>query len=91
MLEIRFASSRTASRIYVVTTKYTKGVNPKNDNMGKFIDEYQTLCAQLESMRHVTRIPESQKAPLLLEIMGTTSQLESTVASLRAKDTDELT
>lgn len=91
MLDNRFASSRTATRISVLTTMYTKRFNPKSDNMGKFIDEFETLFSQLERMGTETKIPESHKAPLLLASMGTTSQLESTVAALRTKDTDELT
>lgn len=91
MLDNRFASSRTATRISVLTTMYTKRFNSRKDNMGKFIDEFETLFAQLERMGPDTKIPESHKAPLLLASMGTTSQLESTVAALRTKDTDELT
>ena len=37
-----------------------------------------------------TKIPETHKAPLLLASMGNRSQLESTVAALRTRDTDQL-
>lgn len=86
MLEMpddRFASSRTATRISVLTTMYTKRSNLRTDNMGKFIDEFETLFAQLKHMGHETKISESHKAPLPLASMGTTLQLESTVAACR--------
>ena len=63
MLDNRFASSRTASRISVLTTMYTKRYNGK-ENMPKYIDHFESLFAQLERMGNDTTIPESHKAPL---------------------------
>lgn len=91
MLDNLFASSHTATRISALTTMYTKRFNPKKDNMGKFIDEFETLLAPLDRMGTDTKIPESHKAPLLWASLGKTSQLESTVAALRKKDTDDIT
>lgn len=59
--------------------------------MGKFIDEFWSLFAQLERMGHKTKIPESHKAPLLLASLESASQLGITVAALRTKDADEHT
>jgi len=49
LLDARYASSRTSSRISLLTTLYTKRFQDK-DNMAKFIDEFETIFGQLERM-----------------------------------------
>lgn len=90
MLDNRFASNRTATRISVLTAMYTKRFNYKQ-HLPTYIDEFESLFAQLERMGTDNEIPEFHKAPLLLSSMGNNSPLESTVAALRTKDTDQLT
>lgn len=89
LLDKRFASNRTATRISVLTAMFSKRFCAKDD-MPKYIDEFETLFAQLERMGPETKISESHKAPLLLASMGNSSPLESTFAALRTRDTDQL-
>jgi len=89
LLDARYASDRTSSRISLLTTLYTKRFKDK-DNMPKFIDEFETLFGQLERMGEKTKVPETHKAPLLLASLGTNSLLENTVAALRLRDVDNL-
>lgn len=90
MLNNGFALNRTATRISVLTSMYIKRFNCKRDDIATFVDEFESLFAQLERMGAETEIPESHKAPLLLVSMGNNSPLESTVAALRKKETDKL-
>lgn len=89
LLDKRFQSKQTATRISILTAMYSKRFNP-NQDMRKYIDEFETLFAQLERIGSDIKIPEAHKAPLLLAIMGNSSPLESPVAALRTKDTDQL-
>ena len=90
LLDKRYASTRTATRICVLTSVYSKRFEAK-DNMPRYIDEFESLFSQLERMGKDAAIPESHKAPLLLASMGHYSPLESTVAALRIKDTEDIT
>jgi gag-polypeptide of LTR copia-type len=90
MLDKRYASKRAASRISLLTSVYDKRYQPKS-SMSKYIDEFNQLFSQLESMGTDANIPESHKAPLLLASLCTNSSLESTVAALRLRDISDLT
>eukprot|EP00171_Calliarthron_tuberculosum_P019463 IDg19463t1 len=90
LLDKRYASTRAANRISVLTSMYGKKYQ-NTMSMPKFVDEFETLFAQLERMGEDTAVPESHKAPLLLASIGHESELESTVAALRLKDTASLT
>lgn len=90
MLDNRFASSLTATRITVLTYMYTKQFN-KYDDMTTYVDEFKTFFAELKRIGADSEITESHKAPLHLDSMENTSRLKSTVAALRTKDIDKLT
>lgn len=90
LLDARYASCRTTSRVSLLTSLYTKRFNGK-DHMSKYIDEFESLFGQLERMGAETKVPDSHKAPLLLASLGTHSLLESSVAALRLRDIDKLT
>ena len=89
LLDKRYASSRASSRISVLTCAFSKRYQPGQD-MAKYVDEFETIFAQLEIMGSSTAIPETFKAPLLLSSIGTNTPLESTVAALRLRDVDDL-
>lgn len=88
-LDKRFASKRTATRIFVLTAIYWKRFIANHDK-SKYIDEFETLFAQLERMGPDTKIPQAQKAPFQLARMRNLSPLESTVASQRTRDMKQL-
>lgn len=90
MLDNRCASSRTATRISVLTTMYTKRFDHNNDSMANYVDVFEALFSQLEKMGDDTNVPESHKAPLLLSSLGNNSPQESTIAALRTKDVQQL-
>lgn len=54
-------------------------------DMPAFVDEFETRFAKLERMGEERKIPELQKAPLLLVSMENHSPLESKVVALRTK------
>lgn len=89
LLDARYASNRTVSRIAVQTQlfrmKYT------NQDMSSYVDQYTTLFSQLERMGKDAAIPETHKAPMLLASIDPSCRLESTAAALRTKDVTELT
>lgn len=88
-LDKRYASTRAASQISALTAVYSKRYNGKY-NMAKYIDEYETLFAQLEKMGDKAKIPETHKVPLLLASLGTNSVWKTTVASLRLREIENL-
>ncbi len=90
LLDKRYASNRARTRISVLTATHSKKYQG-SEHMGKYIDEVEKLFAQLEKMGSYTATPESHKAPLLLASWGTKSELESTVAALRLKNTSQFT
>lgn len=90
LLDKRYAPRRAASRISVLTSVYGKRYSGK-ENMSKYIDEYESLFAQLERMGSDASIPEAHKAPILLASMGHNSIMENTIAALRLKDIEDLT
>lgn len=89
LLDKRFASNRTATCVSILTEMFSKRFGAK-DEMPKFIDEFENLFAQLERTGTKTKIPEADKAPLLLASMGNASPLKSTCAALWTQDTDQL-
>lgn len=68
---------------------YTKRFNSHKDKISSYIDEFEPVFAQLERMGDDTKIPESHKAPLLIASMGNNSVLESTIAAMRTKNSDQ--
>lgn len=91
ILDSCFASSRTATRISVLTWTYTKRFSSTEDEMSHCFGDFESLFAQLERMEQNTRIPDSHKALSLLAGMGSDSALQSTAAALRTRNTEKLT
>ena len=89
LLDGRYASSRTVSRIAVQTQLFRMSYN--GQNMSDYIDQYTSLFSQLERMGKDAAIPESHKAPMLLASINPSCSLESTAAALRTKESSELT
>ena len=89
LLDARYASNRTVSRIAVQTQLYR--MRYKDQDMSKYIDEYTALFSQLEFMGKSVAIPDAHKAPMLLASIDPTSEMESIAAALRTKDAEELT
>lgn len=89
LLDSRYSSSRTVSRIAVQTQLFR--VSYKDQNMSSYIDHYASLFSQFERMRSGDVIPESHKAPMLLASIDPSCCLESTAAVLRTKDPKGLT
>ena len=89
LLDARYASNRTVSRIAVQTQLFRMSYT--GQNMSTYIDQYTSLFSQLERMGKDAAIPETQKAPLLLASIDPNCPLESTAAALRTKDITELT
>lgn len=73
---------RSAIRIFVFTALFSKRYE-SNRNMPKFIDEFKISFAVLEEMGDEARISDKLKAPILLDSLGTKSELEPTIAELR--------
>lgn len=89
LLDARYASNRTVSRIAIQTQLFRMSYN--GQNMASYIDQYSSLFSQLERMGKDTAIPESHKGPMLLASINPDSALESTAAALRTKEVSELT
>lgn len=89
LLDGRYASNRTVSRISVQTQLFR--MTYTNQNMSSYVDKYTSLFAQLERMGKDAAIPESHKAPMLLASIDPQGPLESTAAALRTKDVSDLT
>lgn len=89
LLDTRYASNRTVSRIAVQTQLYR--MRYKGQDMAKYIDEYTALFSQLEFMGKEVAIPETHKAPMLLASIDPSSDMEPIAAALRTKNADELT
>lgn len=62
MLDNQFPSNRTTTSISALTQMYTKRFNATHYDMATYIDEFETLFAQLKRMGHKTRIPDSHEA-----------------------------
>lgn len=75
MLDNHFASSRTATRISVPTSIFTKQLNRKSGKMSSYMYKFETLFTLLERVGDEAEIPEFPKAPLLLAGMGSNWQL----------------
>ncbi len=88
LLDKRYASKRTTSRISLLTSIYSKRYSGKS--MSKYIDELSQLFAQLETMGEDARLPDSHQVAILLASIGNYPGLESTVAALRLRDADDL-
>lgn len=89
LLDARYASNRTVSRIAVQTQLYRKRY--RGQDMSKYIDEYTALFSQLEFMGNKVAVPEVHKAPMLLASIDPKSAMEPIAAALRTKDADDLT
>lgn len=90
MLDNRFASNRTATQISFLTRVCTKRFNARYHDMATYVEQFETLSAQLERMGNDTQIPKSHKARLLLATRSNHSLLESALATPKAKETDKL-
>lgn len=64
LLDAKYASSRTASRIAAQTQLFRVAYSCQN--MPKYIHQYASVFNQLERMGKDAAIPESHKAPMLL-------------------------
>ena len=89
LLDARYASNRTVSRIAVQTQLFR--MRYTGQDMSRYIDEYTTLFNQLEFMGKDIAIQEAHKAPMLLASIDPSSDLEPTAAALRTKDASDLT
>ena len=89
LLDARYASNRTVSRIAVQTQLFR--MRYTGQDMSKYIDEYASLFSQLEFMGKDVAIPEAHKAPMLLASIEPTCDLEPIAAALRTKDAQDLT
>ena len=89
LLDARYASDRTVSRIAVQTQLYR--MRYTGQDMSRYIDDYATLFGQLEFMGKDVAIPDAHKAPMLLASVDPSSDMESISAALRTKDANELT
>lgn len=65
MLDNRFSSTPTATKISVLTTMYKKRLKVKYHVMPIYVDEFENFYAQLERMDTNTKIPESHKTLLV--------------------------
>ena len=88
LLDSRYASNRTVSRIAVQTQLFRMSYNCQD--MSSHIDQYTSLFSQLVRMGKDSAIPESHKAPMLLASIEQTCTFESTAAALRTKDASGL-
>ena len=89
LLDARYASNRTVSRIAVQTQLFRMSYS--GQDMASYVDQYTSLFSQLERMGKDAAIPESHKAPMLLASIDPNCFLESTAAALRTKESSELT
>ena len=89
LLDGRYASSRTVSRIAVQTQLFRMSYD--GQNMSDYIDQYTSLFSQLERMGKDAAIPETHKAPMLVASIDPNCALESTATALRTKDSSDLT
>ena len=89
LLDARYASNRTVSRIAVQTQLFRMSYS--GQDMASYVDQYTSLFSQLERMGKDAAISESHKAPMLLASIDPNCFLESTAAALRTKESSELT
>ena len=89
LLDSRYASNRTVSRISVQTQLFQMLYT--DQNISTYIDQYTSLFSQLECMGKDAAIPESHKASMLLVSIDPNCALESTAADLPTKDSNKLT
>ena len=89
LLDGRYASNRTVSRIAVQTQLFR--MSYKNQNMASYVEKFTSLFSQLEQMGKDSAIPETHKAPMPLASIDPNCFLEATAAALRTKDPTELT
>lgn len=89
LLDGRYASNRTVSRIAVQTQLFRMTYN--GQNMSTYVDQFTSLFSQLERMGKDAAISESHEAPMLLASINPKCHLESTAVALRTKDISDLT
>lgn len=70
LFDKRFASKCTAMQTSIVTAILAKRFSP-SDDMSKYIDELETLFAQLEGIDDDTRIPKVIKPRSSWPVWGT--------------------
>lgn len=69
MIDNGYPSRRTATRIFLLTSVYSKRFKRDREDMYTYSDEFETLLAKVESMGDEKEILESQKSLLLLTSM----------------------
>lgn len=89
LLDSRYASNRTVSRIAVQTQLFR--MTYTDQDMSTYVDHYTYMFAQLKQMGKDIAIPDTHKAPMLLASIDPHGPLESAAAALRTKNTAELT
>lgn len=67
LLDVEYMSSRNVSRITVQTQLFRMSYT--GQNMSTFIDQYTSLCNQVERVGKDAAIPENYKAPRLLALI----------------------
>ena len=80
LLDKRYASTRVATRISILTSVYSNTFDSK-DKMPRNIDEFELLFAHLERMGDDAAVPESHKDPFLLASLCNYIPLEITIAA----------
>lgn len=88
LLDTRYASCRTVSRIAIQTQLFR--MSYKEQDMSTYVDQYSTFFSQLERMGKNIAIPETHKAPLVLASIDPRCALKTAAAALRTKEVDEL-
>lgn len=88
LLDERYASRQTVSRIAIQTKLFRLSYN--GQNMSTYIDQFTSLLSQLERMEKHAAIAESHKSPMVLASINPKCRLESTAAALQTKGIEEL-
>lgn len=88
LLDNRYASSRTVSRMAVHTQIFRMAYS--GQNMSSYVYQYTSLFARFEHMSQDAAIPESYKAPMMLASIDPNCAIESTASALRTREIGEL-
>lgn len=89
LLDARYPSNRTVSRIAVQTQLFRMSYNGQNTSEHE--DQFSSLFSQLDGMGKDAALPEFYKAPPLMAFIDPNCSLESTAAALKTKEILELT
>lgn len=79
VLDSRYASCRTVSRIAVQTERFRMSYTGKNRS--QYVDNYTTIFSKLDCMRRDAAIPKPHEAPMLLASIDPSCSLEFTAAT----------